>query len=209
MDVPRAKLIRSILHHDCNGGGKRKASHRRLCATPAVPGALGTKKGTGRRARCRLNPLCRKANVTLYAPEHCQWSGQAQKLSSPSSLSSMTTHRKPPSYVFLSREAVKLYEEQTRKGVYNLLPSEVRWRDRQPELRRRGYQLRRRYQMDWKPSWIGTNKDPEFCEDSVFLMVSSGQLSVNSNSLTTSSECGSHGCKKRRWISCRDQESIG
>ncbi|KAI0700985.1 kinase-like domain-containing protein [Cerioporus squamosus] len=77
-----------------------------------------------------------------------------------------------PSYAFLSPEATERHAERTRKGVYKLLSSEVKWRDRQPELQRRGYTLRRRYQKDWEPSWLGTNVDPNFCEDSVLLMKS-------------------------------------
>ena len=35
---------------------------------------------------------------------------------------------------------------------------EIFWRDRQPWLQERGYVLRPRYQKDWKPSWVGTEK---------------------------------------------------
>ncbi|EGO02257.1 hypothetical protein SERLA73DRAFT_48387 [Serpula lacrymans var. lacrymans S7.3] len=41
------------------------------------------------------------------------------------------------------------------------------WRDRQPYLASRGYMLRPRYHAGWKPSWLGTNVDPEYCEDSI------------------------------------------
>ncbi|RPD57821.1 hypothetical protein L226DRAFT_617158 [Lentinus tigrinus ALCF2SS1-7] len=75
-----------------------------------------------------------------------------------------------PSYAYLSPEATERHAERTRKGVYKLLPSEVKWRDRQPELQKRGYTLRKRYQKDWVPSWLGTNINPNYCEDFVFLM---------------------------------------
>ncbi|EPQ58922.1 hypothetical protein GLOTRDRAFT_109463 [Gloeophyllum trabeum ATCC 11539] len=45
------------------------------------------------------------------------------------------------------------------------------WRDRQPYLASRGYMLRPRYRAGWKPSWIGTNVDPEFCEDAIDQML--------------------------------------
>ena len=34
-----------------------------------------------------------------------------------------------------------------------LLPYEASWRDRQPFLQSRGYQLRKRYHQDWVPTW--------------------------------------------------------
>ncbi|RPD69052.1 hypothetical protein L226DRAFT_494947 [Lentinus tigrinus ALCF2SS1-7] len=75
-----------------------------------------------------------------------------------------------PSYAFLSPQAVERREETTRRGAYSLLPHEKVWRDRQPGLQRRGYSLRQRYHLNWKPSWEGTNVDPDFCEDSVTLL---------------------------------------
>lgn len=77
-----------------------------------------------------------------------------------------------PSYAFLSPQAVERREETTRRGGYSLLPHEKMWRDRQPGLQERGYLLRPRYRPYWKPSWFGTNVDPDFCEDSVILLVS-------------------------------------
>ncbi|EIW54102.1 uncharacterized protein TRAVEDRAFT_173401 [Trametes versicolor FP-101664 SS1] len=79
----------------------------------------------------------------------------------------MADGRKPPSYVYLSPEASQAQVELTNDGVYNLLPSEELWRDRQRRLKERGYDLRARYHPNWKPSWIGTNLDPEYCEDAV------------------------------------------
>ena len=62
--------------------------------------------------------------------------------------------------------------QSTRSGVYDLDPSEVQWRDRQPTLEKCGYALRKRYKPGWKPSWIGTNLNPMYCEDSVILAAS-------------------------------------
>ncbi|KAI0363375.1 hypothetical protein BV20DRAFT_958445 [Pilatotrama ljubarskyi] len=44
-------------------------------------------------------------------------------------------------------------------------PEERFWRDHQKWLEERGYLLRPRYRPDWVPSWEGTNRDPEECED--------------------------------------------
>ncbi|KAI0645028.1 kinase-like domain-containing protein [Trametes meyenii] len=74
---------------------------------------------------------------------------------------------KLPSYVFLPPEFAQWNAEQTRKGLYGLLTSEIAWRDRYDFLYRRGYKLRPRYHPEWKPSWMGTNVSPEFCEDSI------------------------------------------
>ena len=79
--------------------------------------------------------------------------------------------RKLPKYAFNKPEITRINDEQTREGVYDLLPFEVRWKDRQPDLLRRGYALRPRYQRNWTPSWVGTDIDPFFCEDSVRLRV--------------------------------------
>ncbi|KAH9920130.1 kinase-like domain-containing protein [Fomitopsis serialis] len=39
------------------------------------------------------------------------------------------------------------------------------WRDRQPWLQERGYELRPRYRPDWKPSWLGSGRPYVLCED--------------------------------------------
>jgi hypothetical protein len=57
-------------------------------------------------------------------------------------------------------------------GPAKFIPGEVFWRDHQPWLLDQGYTLRQRYHPDWKPSWEGTKKDPDDCEDSLFLWVS-------------------------------------
>lgn len=52
-----------------------------------------------------------------------------------------------------------------------LAPWEKVWRDRQPWLRTRGYDLRSRYHPDWVPSWLGTDKPYMLCEDGLYMMV--------------------------------------
>ncbi|KAI0765720.1 hypothetical protein BD413DRAFT_165389 [Trametes elegans] len=74
-----------------------------------------------------------------------------------------------PGYVYLSPERVKYYADVTQQGRYDLLPSEAEWRERREYLQQRGYQLRKRYSKQWKPSWTGTNLSPHFCEDSIML----------------------------------------
>ncbi|KAH9858864.1 kinase-like domain-containing protein [Lenzites betulinus] len=39
------------------------------------------------------------------------------------------------------------------------------WRDHYTWLEGKGYQLRPRYRPNWTPSWLGTKKDPDRCED--------------------------------------------
>ncbi|KZS89825.1 hypothetical protein SISNIDRAFT_431678 [Sistotremastrum niveocremeum HHB9708] len=48
-----------------------------------------------------------------------------------------------------------------------LTPSEKRWASYQPWLQSLGYDLRRRYQPGWKPSWHKTGLDPYDSEDSI------------------------------------------
>ncbi|KAI0351975.1 kinase-like protein [Trametes cingulata] len=81
----------------------------------------------------------------------------------------MEERRKTPPYFYLSPQASERQAELTRNGTYDLLPSEVLWRDRHRWLRDHGYDLRPRYSPDWEPSWINTNRDPEFCEDAIML----------------------------------------
>ncbi|KAI8970998.1 kinase-like protein [Trametes punicea] len=75
-----------------------------------------------------------------------------------------------PSYVYLSERSVDHYTRSTLKGHYGLLPAEVFWRERQQFLHDAGYILRPRYWPDWRPSWLGTNLRPTFCEDSIVLI---------------------------------------
>ena len=85
---------------------------------------------------------------------------------------SVAQKRLPRHAILLDESDVERVVRFTQSGVYDLDPSEVRWRDRQPTLEKRGYILRKRYLPGWKPSWLGTNLDPLFCEDAVLLLVS-------------------------------------
>ncbi|KAJ3009451.1 hypothetical protein NUW54_g2780 [Trametes sanguinea] len=79
----------------------------------------------------------------------------------------MVDQKKAPGYFYLSSEALVKQRELTRDGTYDLLPSEVLWKDRYFWLKDRGYDLRPRYSPDWEPSWLNTNLNAEFCEDAV------------------------------------------
>ncbi|KAH9949303.1 kinase-like domain-containing protein [Amylocystis lapponica] len=81
----------------------------------------------------------------------------------------MSAHQRLPNYATVSPEQAQHYAKVTEQGRYNLTEAEGFWRDRQPFLAARGYQLRPRYCVGWNPSWLGTNKDPLFCEDSIML----------------------------------------
>ncbi|KAF8519873.1 kinase-like domain-containing protein [Hysterangium stoloniferum] len=50
------------------------------------------------------------------------------------------------------------------------MPLETLWVKHQIWLESRGYKLRSRYQHDWIPSWKGTKKDPDDCEDSIVMV---------------------------------------
>ncbi|KAI0800214.1 kinase-like domain-containing protein [Fomes fomentarius] len=76
-------------------------------------------------------------------------------------------HQRPlPRHAYLSDEAAERSSRTTEMGVYSLLPSERFWQKRQLYLQQHGYLLRPRYSPSWQPSWLGTNLDPLFCEDS-------------------------------------------
>ncbi|KII93044.1 hypothetical protein PLICRDRAFT_170840 [Plicaturopsis crispa FD-325 SS-3] len=72
-----------------------------------------------------------------------------------------------PSWTRVSSEKAARYTEDTRKGRYELRDTEKVWRDLHPTLRRRGFRLRPRYEVDWTPSWLGTDVNPLWCEDSI------------------------------------------
>ena len=75
---------------------------------------------------------------------------------------------KYPAHTRLPNEQVlDLYAELTHQGEYDLLPYEKDWKARRPYLESKGYELRPRYTEDWWPSWIGTDINPFFCEDSI------------------------------------------
>lgn len=53
---------------------------------------------------------------------------------------------------------------------YGLREQEKGWRFFQPFLKKKGYELRRRYQPGWIGSWIGHDVDPLTCEDSIVVV---------------------------------------
>lgn len=73
----------------------------------------------------------------------------------------------------LPTDSVERFAKLTREGVFKLSPKEQGWQARQRYLENHGYMLRPRYTPGWKPSWIDTNYDPLFCEDSFMLVVCS------------------------------------
>lgn len=77
-----------------------------------------------------------------------------------------------PSIAYVSLEESQRYAEATVKGSFGLSPAEKFWRDHQPHLQSREYVLRARYRPNWRPSWLGTNLDPTYCEDSIMVSVS-------------------------------------
>lgn len=100
-------------------------------------------------------------------------------------MSSTATQKQLPRYAILHDETmIQRYAQSTRSGVYDLGRAETFWRERQPTFDKRGYILRKRYSPDWKPSWIGTNLNPLFCEDSIALRVGTFSVVTVSMSLT-------------------------
>ncbi|KAK7691445.1 hypothetical protein QCA50_004844 [Cerrena zonata] len=77
-----------------------------------------------------------------------------------------------PSYAFCTPERAEYYAKETEEGHWSLLSYEVFWRERCVHLKSRGYLLRPRFHPGWVPSWLGTNRDPDFCEDSIRSMES-------------------------------------
>ena len=53
----------------------------------------------------------------------------------------------------------------TSREIGDIDPVEAWWVERQETLERVGYMLRPRYRPGWKPSWAGTNKEYNRCED--------------------------------------------
>nr|VWP01567.1 Efflux pump FUB11 (Fusaric acid biosynthesis protein 11) [Ganoderma boninense] len=76
-----------------------------------------------------------------------------------------------PRYAYVTPESAARHAKDTEEGLYDLLPGEIFWKNRYLFLHDRGYALRPRYHPDWKPSWIGTNRKPFFCEDSIMLNI--------------------------------------
>jgi len=60
--------------------------------------------------------------------------------------------------------------QSPRREIGGLFPSEVWWRDRYHAIEAQGYELRQRYQPDWRPSWKESGKD--------FFSVEDGQATI-------------------------------
>lgn len=97
--------------------------------------------------------------------------------------------RRWPWWTRVSPGMAQKYAEDTNNGLFDLMPVEKLWRDLHPTLRRRGYRLRPRYDAEWKPSWMGTNIDPHWCEDSIEPNVSGCATYVTPSSLTLLNRC--------------------
>jgi hypothetical protein len=87
----------------------------------------------------------------------------------------------PPHTRIPDEEILAVYAELTVNGEYALLPYEQDWKERGPLIQASGYQLRRRYDMDWTPSWEDTNLNPFYCEDSIDSSVSEAQSLYNTS----------------------------
>ncbi|KAJ3001184.1 hypothetical protein NUW54_g6593 [Trametes sanguinea] len=82
-------------------------------------------------------------------------------------MSEPVQQKRLPRHAYLTEENIERYTRSTLKGHYGLLPSEIWWKDRQQYLFEAGYVLRPRYWPNWRPSWLGTNLHPMYCEDSI------------------------------------------
>ena len=85
---------------------------------------------------------------------------------------------------------------QNLSGGY--LTREFFWRDHYTWLQEQGYTLRPRYHPDWTPSWTGTKKDSDYCEDGQISNVCPpclrlGSLRPHANERNTL-ETWDHGC---------------
>lgn len=103
------------------------------------------------------------ATASLDHPTH----NQPRMDSSRSSLLDEDYDNYPPHTRLPNEQVLELYAELTLQGEYHLLPYEEAWKSRRPFLESKGYELRPRYSEDWWPSWIGTDINPFFCEDSI------------------------------------------
>lgn len=62
-------------------------------------------------------------------------------------------------------DEMESYRQATVDGAFDLLLSEVWWRDHSTFLESRGYRLRPRFRPGWSPSWMASNFNPLLCED--------------------------------------------
>ena len=73
---------------------------------------------------------------------------------------------------YLDMQASSSLPRPNYRGPVELLPHEVKWRDRQPFLESKGYMLRSRLRPGWTPSWLSTGQNYYDCEDGASLPVS-------------------------------------
>ncbi|KAI0629585.1 kinase-like protein [Trametes polyzona] len=86
-------------------------------------------------------------------------------------MSSQVEQKRLPSHAYLDEESKVRHAKLYRKGVYALASKELFWQERYQPLKDHGYLLRPRYSPGWKPSWLGTELNPTFCEDSIMLTI--------------------------------------
>jgi hypothetical protein len=72
-----------------------------------------------------------------------------------------------PSFAKVSAQFQEYYRDATLKGEYALDEGENDWREVYHFFHSHGYALRSRYSPGWVPSWIGTDRNPDYCSDSV------------------------------------------
>jgi hypothetical protein len=116
-------------------------------------------RSTRQRHRDRHNVLLPRAFRT--------WCAQLPRLSSTSTTTArragMSQH--PDDALAEALDGLrKDWAPGSRSG--DLFSGESFWRDHQPWLLERGYQLRARYQPNWKPSWKASGRSKQACEDS-------------------------------------------
>lgn len=72
----------------------------------------------------------------------------------------------------VNAEQAEEFRAATAAGDYDLRPSERWWSETNQILEDHGYQLRSRLRPGWKPSWLDTDINPAFREDSLANYVS-------------------------------------
>ncbi|KAK7691435.1 hypothetical protein QCA50_004834 [Cerrena zonata] len=77
-----------------------------------------------------------------------------------------------PFYAVCSPEEVEKFRKRTEEGRWDLTSWEVFWQERYDYLKSQGYLLRPRFKPGWTPSWLGTNRNPHYCEDSIYSVLS-------------------------------------
>ncbi|KAI0365102.1 kinase-like protein [Pilatotrama ljubarskyi] len=85
-------------------------------------------------------------------------------------MSAQVKQKRLPNHAFLDKDSVARHKQLTLEGFYDLVPKERFWQARYRYLLDHGYLLRPRYSPDWRPSWSGTDLDPNSCEDSILLI---------------------------------------